>query len=141
MDEEHLAAAVRYVALNPVRARLVARASDWRWSSARAHLSGREDGITTLSPVLDRFPCFAEFIDTEADAGMLERLRRAESIGRPLGSDRFISNLEAETRRALKPGKRGRKPSAESDLGQLQLNGLHPMGETRESGTVLVDRD
>jgi putative transposase len=30
MDEQHLAAALRYVALNPVRARLVARAQDWR---------------------------------------------------------------------------------------------------------------
>jgi len=41
MDEAHLAAAVRYVALNPVRARLVAAAADWRWSSVQAHLSGR----------------------------------------------------------------------------------------------------
>ena len=38
MDEEHLMAAARYVASNPVRARLVARAEDWRWSSARAHM-------------------------------------------------------------------------------------------------------
>jgi REP element-mobilizing transposase RayT len=30
MDEEHLAAALRYVSLNPVRARLVACAQDWR---------------------------------------------------------------------------------------------------------------
>ena len=40
MDEEHLAAAVRYVSLNPVRARLVARAQDWRWSSARTSTAG-----------------------------------------------------------------------------------------------------
>jgi len=33
MDEDHLAAAVRYVSLSPVRARLVRRAQDWRWSS------------------------------------------------------------------------------------------------------------
>jgi putative transposase len=39
MDEAHLAAALRYVALNPVRARLVGRAQDWRWSSATAHLT------------------------------------------------------------------------------------------------------
>ena len=36
MDEEHLAAALRYVALNPVRARLVERPQDWRWASTRA---------------------------------------------------------------------------------------------------------
>ncbi len=38
MDEDHPAAALRYVALNPVRARLVERASDWRWSSVHVHL-------------------------------------------------------------------------------------------------------
>jgi putative transposase len=30
MDEAHLVSALRYVALNPVRARLVERAEDWR---------------------------------------------------------------------------------------------------------------
>jgi putative transposase len=38
MDEAHLAAALRYVALNPVRARLADRATDWPWSSLHAHL-------------------------------------------------------------------------------------------------------
>ncbi|MDR3508479.1 MAG: transposase [Caulobacteraceae bacterium] len=33
MDEAHLMTAVRYVALNPVRARLAAKAQDWPWSS------------------------------------------------------------------------------------------------------------
>ena len=56
--EEHLAAALRYVSLNPVRARLVERAQDWRWSSTRAHLRGKADGVTALSPIRDRFPDF-----------------------------------------------------------------------------------
>ena len=43
MDEAHLAHAARYVALNPVRARLCERAVNWPWSSARAHLAGRDD--------------------------------------------------------------------------------------------------
>jgi putative transposase len=42
MDEEHLAAAVRYVSLNPVRARLVPHAKDWRWSSVAAHRPGND---------------------------------------------------------------------------------------------------
>lgn len=36
MDEPHFVTALRYVALNPVRARLVAKPGDWRWSSMRA---------------------------------------------------------------------------------------------------------
>ncbi len=35
----HLAAAVTYIHENPVKARLVERAEDWRWSSARLYAS------------------------------------------------------------------------------------------------------
>src|SRR6266436_426773 len=56
MDEAHLAAALRYVALNPVRARLVERAEDWRWSSVHAHLAAREDGVTTVAPRREHRP-------------------------------------------------------------------------------------
>jgi len=111
MDEDHLGAALRYVALNPVRARLVDDARDWRWSSVHAHLAARDDGITAVAPVLDRYPDFAAFIDGDADEASFEHLRRAESIGRPLGSDGFLARLEAATRRTLKPGKRGPKPA------------------------------
>src|ERR1051325_9749942 len=52
MDEAHLLAGARYVELNPVRARLVRRARDWRWSSARAHLTGRDDGLAVVRPLL-----------------------------------------------------------------------------------------
>ena len=50
MDEAHLHACLRYVELNPVRAGLVARPEQWRWSSARAHLGLAADGLTDLDP-------------------------------------------------------------------------------------------
>jgi putative transposase len=46
MDDAHLITAVRYVELNPVKARMVKRAEDWRWSSAPAHVLGTADGLT-----------------------------------------------------------------------------------------------
>jgi len=110
MDENHLAAALRYVSLNPVRARMVERAQDWRWSSTRAHLRDKDDGITALSPIKDRFPRFADLLATEPDAEAFARLRAAESIGRPLGSDGFLARIERLTARRLRPGKRGPKP-------------------------------
>lgn len=112
MDEAHLAAALRYVSLNPVRARLVARAQDWRWSSARAHLSGKDDGITTRAPIRERFPRFADLLADATDADAFDRLRAAESVGRPLGDDRFLARIERLTARRLRPGKRGPKPKA-----------------------------
>jgi putative transposase len=110
MDEDHLAAALRYVSLNPVRARLVARARDWRWSSTRAHLTDKDDGVTARAPVHRRFPRFAELLALKPDIDLYARLRAAESIGRPLGDHRFLARIERLTGLSLKPRKRGPKP-------------------------------
>ncbi len=111
MDEEHLMAAARYVATNPVRARLVERAEDWRWSSVRAHLSGRDDELVSVAPLLDR--CgghFGDLIETAPSAEALSALRAAETIGRPLGSPAFLDRLAVLTGRDPRPTKRGPKP-------------------------------
>ncbi len=114
MDEEHLMAAARYVALNPVRARLVARAQDWRWSSVGAHLAGKDAGqgdcIVATAPILQRCAGrFADLIDAEPDARHMAALRGAETIGRPLGSERFLDEIAALTGRDARPAKRGPK--------------------------------
>jgi putative transposase len=109
MDEAHLWSALAYVSLNPVRARLVERAQDWPWSSARAHLTGKPDGITTLAPSLERVEDFAAFLGAAHDPATFEPLRRAEITGRPVGGSGFMEALEARLGRALKPKQRGRK--------------------------------
>jgi hypothetical protein len=40
---------------------------------------------------------------------MSDRLRKAESIGRPLGDDAFVAELEKLSHRTLKPAKPGPK--------------------------------
>ena len=59
-----------------------------------------------------RFPDFAELLACEEEADLFASLRAAESIGRPLGDDRFLARVEQWTGRVLKAGKRGPKPSA-----------------------------
>jgi putative transposase len=113
MDEDHLAAALRYVALNPVRARLVKAAQDWPWASTRAHLAGADDGITALAPIRARFPRFADLLALGPDQDAFDRLCKAESIGRPLGNDDFLRRIETQTGRSVIPGKRGPKPKGE----------------------------
>lgn len=110
MDEAHLGAAVRYVALNPVRARLCERAVDWPWSSVHAHLRRKDDGLTKREPVLERYPDFAALLKAGEDEALSAKLRQAETVGRPLGADTFIAKLERKTGRTLKPAKRGRPP-------------------------------
>ncbi|MGO9006438.1 MAG: transposase [Beijerinckiaceae bacterium] len=115
MDEEHLAAAFRYVSLNPVRARLVARAQDWKWSSVRAHLGRVDDGLTDVRPARKRFARFADLLDGPGDPEAMARLRQGESIGRPIGSPDFLASIEALTARQLQPRKRGPKSARDAD--------------------------
>ncbi|MDZ7629754.1 MAG: transposase [Parvularculaceae bacterium] len=110
MDEAHLAAAVPYVALNPVRARLVQQADDWRWSSVRAHLDpARGDGLTDPAPVAARFGDFAAVLRAGEDEAASIALRRAETIGRPLGGPEFHKRVETALGRSAAPKRRGRK--------------------------------
>ena len=111
MDEGHLLSALRYVALNPVRARLVERAGDWRWSSTPALLAGRDDAVVRVAPALERTGDFAAFLDEDFDeAAAYGPLRKAELIGRPVGAADWITAMEARTGLTLAPGKRGPKP-------------------------------
>ena len=97
LDEVHLVAAARYVALNPVRARLVARAQDWEqdweWSSARAHLAGRDDGLVRVAPLIERVGRFVDLIGLETDQIPFAALPAAESTGRPLGLYDFVVTI------------------------------------------------
>ena len=66
--------------------------------------------MTARAPIRERFPQFADLLALGPDADAFERLRRAETIGRPLGSDTFLRRIERRTGRILKPAKRGPKP-------------------------------
>src|SRR5579859_7371547 len=110
MDEDHLMAAARYVSLNPVRARLVARARDWPWSSVRAHLSGADDELVEVRPILDREPRFAAVLEEGGDEGFAA-LRRSEGSGRPVGTPEFVAGLERVLGRPIARRAPGRRPA------------------------------
>jgi putative transposase len=112
MDDAHFVVAARYVVLNPVRAKLVARAQDWAWSSARAHLAGRDDGLVRVAPLIDRIGSVGEWFEAETDDASFSALRAAEASGRPFGSDDFVMQLEQKLGRSLQRRKPGRKPRA-----------------------------
>jgi len=113
LDPTHLMRAVRYVSLNPVRARLVARAEDWKWSSVRAHLAGENDSLVTVGPILGRVTGFREDLLQPKPGEDFGDLRRAEGTGRPLGTADFVSGLEKVLGRKIERRAPGRKPSNE----------------------------
>jgi putative transposase len=114
MDEAHFVTALRYVALNPVRARLVAKPEDWAWSSTRALLAGADNHVVTVAPALERVGDFAAFLGEEFDEALsYAALRKAESVGRPVGSAQWLAEMEKRSGLALAPQKRGPKPRVE----------------------------
>jgi putative transposase len=111
MDERYTLAAARYIELNPVRAGLVTFAEQYPWSSARAHLAGRDDRLVRVEPLLSRVPDWRGFLGEATASEAAVDLRRHQSTGRPLGSEEFIQQIEVRTGRLLRPLKGGRPPT------------------------------
>ena len=85
MDEAHAHASLRYVELNPVRAGLVMRPEEWRWSSARTHLGLAADGITDLEAARTRVDDWRAMLEGGLDDNTLDAIRLREGSGRPSG--------------------------------------------------------
>jgi len=108
MDENYLLAAARYVELNPVVSGLVGRADAYRWSSARAHMEGKDDILVKVSPLLEIVGDWKDFL-SYPDETITNRLRQHEKTGRPLGATDFIGRIEERLSRMLQPQKPGPK--------------------------------
>jgi putative transposase len=116
LDERHLAAAARYVELNPVRAGLARRPVDWPWSSARYHLGRRRSDPLgcerDLMGLAGDARSWRELL-AEEDEEAEEQLRLATRTGRPAGDGPFLARMERLTGRELAPRKPGPKPMGE----------------------------
>ena len=92
LEGTHLWTALRYVECNPVRARVVGSAEEFSWSSAAAHVGGR-DASGLLDMGFWRENGGADFwrqlIDGEEDEQVIQGLRKATYSGQPWGSAEF----------------------------------------------------
>jgi putative transposase len=128
--DEHLLSVLRYVERNPLRAKLVARAEDWPWSSlgaaganaaganaAGANAAGANAGRfeEALAPPLHAGPLprpanWSEWVNEAEPAGQLAALRHSVNRGTPWGgadwARRTAAHLGIES--SLHP--RGRPP-------------------------------
>ena len=90
-DDQHFLTVCRYVEQNPLRAGLVQRAEDWRWSSLRSYCTGaatKGDIVLTDWPV--RRPAnWVSFVNAALTLKELEELRLSVQRGRPFGSERW----------------------------------------------------
>ncbi|MCH9698547.1 MAG: transposase [Gammaproteobacteria bacterium] len=100
---------MRYIEMNPVRAKMVDHPAEYRWSSYAANALGNDNVI--LKPhdeylSLGRTPAlrqkaYQELFDVEVEPGSLGFLRKSLQSGTPLGSDRFKAQIETAVGRKL----------------------------------------
>jgi putative transposase len=109
LDETYLLTCARYIELNPVRAGLCPRPTDYPWSSAAPHAAGRDDRLVAAAPLLALDPRWMEHLQAGLPEGDVGLFHRHEATGRPLGSAAFVSQLEAVLGRILRPQPPGRK--------------------------------
>ncbi len=136
MDETHLGDGAALCGAQS-GARRAGRGGPWtgRGRASTSTLDERRTtAVTAREPVLSRYPDFAALIAAGEDGALSEHLRRAETIGRPLGSDAFVARLERASGRTLKPAKRGPKPKA----GQADISACHRNPSSRRTRQILV---
>jgi putative transposase len=108
MDESYLLTAARYIERNPVVAGLTGSPEAWRWSSARAHLAGRDDALVTVAPLLNLVSNWRAFLrEVSQDTHIYQTHERT---GLPMGDRSFLKRCEQAVGRPLNHGKPGPKP-------------------------------
>ncbi len=111
-EDEHLLAVLRYVERNPLRAKLVARAEQWRWSSLW-HRARRETGLLDDGPVRLSHD-WLRYVRSPQNEAELVALRQSVIRGAPFGDhswqQRTVKQLELES--TLRPRGRPRKPAS-----------------------------
>lgn len=120
LDEDHFWSAIGYVERNPVRARMVVRAEEYRWSSAAAHCLDKPDSLLTpLGPTPRLISDWSAWLAEEDDGEELKAIRMSTRIGRPFASQSYLEQLERELGRTLLPRRRGRRPGSAAARAEL----------------------
>jgi putative transposase len=121
LGETHLYSAVRYIERNPVRAKMVDKAEDYYWSSARSHVFGEKDDILSDFYLVSKIPDWISYLRKETNESDIELFRSHARTGRPLGDEKFIDKLEKMTGRRIKNEKPGPKRRKNMDTNPKKI--------------------
>ena len=104
--DEHLLTVVRYIERNPLRAGLVARAEDWRWSSLRLETEGL---ILDPGPA-PRGPDWVQFVNTPMTEAEVAAIPLPVRRDRPYGTDSGMTETVHRLGLEYSARPRGRQP-------------------------------
>ena len=108
-EEKHLWAVSRYIEQNPVRARMVKKAENYPYSSAKAHISGSDDGVLGEALISEEErKDYIKLLRESMPAEEMDNLRFHTRAGRPYGGEKFIGHVERLLKRALSSRPKGR---------------------------------
>ena len=119
-QDEHLLTVLRYSERNPLRANLVERAEDWRWSSLRWFLDPGKMPFLHPGPV-PRPANWLELVNAPATEQELERIRRSLERGCPYGGELWVRDtartlgLESTLRPRGRPAKKSEEEAGTPD--------------------------
>jgi putative transposase len=93
-QDEYFLALCRYVEANPLRAKLVDRAEQWRWSALwrRTHRAG---GLTLSAWPVKRPSGWLDRVNARTPKGPLDGLRACVQRGRPFGPEAWVRTTAA----------------------------------------------
>jgi putative transposase len=115
LDERHLIATARYIEQNPVRAKMVKKPADYRWSSAPYHLGMvGSDALVIDRALMGLVKNWSELLE-DGDEEVNQDLRSGITIGRPMGDDSFVNRVQEMTGRNLRKGKPGKPAKNEGN--------------------------
>lgn len=128
-SDAYFLACCRYIELNPVRARMVARPGDYRWSSYRANAEGTADPLIVAHPLYQalgaapaaRQKAYRGLFREALDDAFLDAVRAATNGGWALGDETFRRRVAKAVGRRVAPLPKGRPPKRETAGPQLSL--------------------
>jgi len=125
LGRQHFWRALHYAETNPVRQQIVSSAWRYEWSSAKAHVDGK-DGSGLLD--MREWKRISENINWKESLARpqsndhLKLLRTRTHSGRPLCEDSFLSKLETLVGKRLRPLPTGRPKRKQSIIEETKTN-------------------